>query len=393
MRFLFAIVLSCSFLHVFGQIEYEKGYFINNDGVRSDCLIKNSDWFGSPDKIKYKNSENADAVSMNVSEIKELSVGDAKFIRQTVAVEISERDIRKLSVNKNPEWQEQTLFMRVLVEGKANLYYHRMKGFDRFFFSVDGGEIKQLVYKLYLLTDDEIKYNVYYHTNTNYGQNREYINQLQTFVYCATFSPQKVKQVKYERKPLTTYFTEYNACHGIVAVDHEKHNKTKVHLWITPGLNLGGSLSLQFAGGIPADRDFGKGDGFRLGTAVEFSLPFNKNKWAILLEPAYQSTKFSKATYESVETTFSLRYHFFLGKKSRIFLNGGMVGDISTNYNGTNFSADHRFSSSWAAGAGFSFGRFGVEARRYSTRTVEPDILGSHVNFAKYSLIFGFRIF
>ncbi|SHH62735.1 hypothetical protein SAMN04488109_4714 [Chryseolinea serpens] len=391
MRILFVIVLSCSFLHAFSQIEYEKGYFINNDGVRTDCLIKNSDWFGSPDKIRYKNSESSDPVSLSVSEIKELGVGNARFIRTTLMAELATRDIRKISVNKNPEWKEQTLFLRVLVEGKANLYHHRTKGFDYFFFSIDNGDIKQLVYKLYLLTYEEMRSNVYYNTNTNYGENREYINQLQTYVYCASFSIEKVKQVKYERKPLAKYFTDYNTCHGIVAVDREKHSKQKVHLKIAPGIGTGS----QTRTGTVTHIDYGKGTDYRLGAELEFVLPFNRNKWSIFLEPGYHSFKTTgknAVTYQSIETTIGARYYFFLGKNTSLFLNAGIVGDLALTYQARDFNASG-VSISFAGGGGFQYKKFSLEARQYGTRRLLTDGSDTWLNFQKLSFILGYKIF
>jgi hypothetical protein len=394
MRVLYVIVLSCSFLQVFGQIEYEKGYFINNDGARIDCLIKNSDWFGSPDKISYKNSESSEPVPLSVSEIKELGVGNARFIRKTLTAELATRDIRKLTLNKNPEWKEQTLFIRVLVEGKANLYHHRSKGFDYFFFSVDDGEIKQLVYKLYMFTADEIRNNVYYHSNNNFGQNREYINQLQTFVYCASFSTEKVKQVKYERKPLAKYFTDYNACHGIVAVDREKHSQQKVHLKIAPGVGTG-SLN-RTDGGSFTYRDYGNATDYRLGAELEFVLPFNRNKWALLFEPAFHSFKTTgryAATYQSIEPILAARYYFFLGKNTSIFLNAGIVADLALTYEARDFTAAKGFTLSFAGGAGIQYKKFSIEARQYSTRKLLNSEQDSWLNFQKFSFILGYKIF
>jgi hypothetical protein len=391
MRILFVVVLSCSFLHVFGQIEYEKGYFINNDGVRSDCFIKNGDWFGSPDKIRYKPSESSEAISLNVSEIRELGVGTARFIRTTLPVELATRDVRKLTINKKPEWKEQTLFLRVLVEGKANLYHYRTKGFDYFFFSVDGADIKQLVYKLYFFTEDEVKNSVYLHSNTSYGQNREYINQLQTHVYCASFSVEKVKQVKYERKPLAKYFADYNACHGIVATDREKHSQQRVHLKIAPGIGTG---SLTRTGTVTSI-DYGKATDYRIGAELEFVLPFNRNKWSLFIEPAFHSFKTTgrnAVTYQSIEPTVGGRYYFFLGKNASLFLNAGMVVDMTLTYEARDFTAKG-FSVSVAGGGGFQYKKFSIEARQYGTRRLLSDTYDTWLNFQKFSFILGYKIF
>ena len=37
----------------FGQIKYEKGYFINNENKKIECLIKNKDWKNNPSEFSY----------------------------------------------------------------------------------------------------------------------------------------------------------------------------------------------------------------------------------------------------------------------------------------------------------------------------------------------------
>ena len=36
-----SLILTIISLQAFAQIKYESGYFINNEGIRTDCLIKN----------------------------------------------------------------------------------------------------------------------------------------------------------------------------------------------------------------------------------------------------------------------------------------------------------------------------------------------------------------
>jgi len=38
----------------FSQINFEKGYFIDNLGAKTDCYIKNIDWNLNPDTFDYK---------------------------------------------------------------------------------------------------------------------------------------------------------------------------------------------------------------------------------------------------------------------------------------------------------------------------------------------------
>ncbi|MBI9054042.1 MAG: hypothetical protein JEY96_09520 [Bacteroidales bacterium] len=40
--------------NVIGQIEFEQGYFIENDGIQTECLIKNMAWASNPKAFSYK---------------------------------------------------------------------------------------------------------------------------------------------------------------------------------------------------------------------------------------------------------------------------------------------------------------------------------------------------
>ena len=46
--FLFYLTFSYS------QITFEKGYFISNDGIKTECFIKNLDWRNNPTEFEYK---------------------------------------------------------------------------------------------------------------------------------------------------------------------------------------------------------------------------------------------------------------------------------------------------------------------------------------------------
>jgi hypothetical protein len=65
---------------------------------------------------------------------------------------------------------------------------------------------------------------------------------------------------------------------------------------------------------------------FSGGIEAEFVLPFNKNKWAIILEPTYNSYDASissepiKIDYQALELPLGLRHYFFLNDRSKISL-------------------------------------------------------------------------
>ncbi|WKN29896.1 hypothetical protein PZB74_13065 [Porifericola rhodea] len=81
----FSLMLSFS---GFAQIEFEKGYFINNAGQRKDCLIKNMDWKDSPTSFLYKASASAQEQSADIEEVSEFGVaGYIKYVRSEVQID------------------------------------------------------------------------------------------------------------------------------------------------------------------------------------------------------------------------------------------------------------------------------------------------------------------
>lgn len=54
MRKIASIVLFLFAVCVHAQIGFEKGYFISNDSLKTECFIKNLDWRSSPIVFSYK---------------------------------------------------------------------------------------------------------------------------------------------------------------------------------------------------------------------------------------------------------------------------------------------------------------------------------------------------
>ena len=155
------------------QIIFEKGYFINNNNQKTECLIKNLDWRKNPTDFKYKLSQNDLAKVATISSVKEFGVYNySKYIRVSTKIDRSSTEIDELDYNRNPNWSEETLFLKVLTEGSASLYNFVDKRNERFFFNTNNRAIEQLVYK-------EYKKN-----NTAVIQNNQYRQQLLNNVNC-----------------------------------------------------------------------------------------------------------------------------------------------------------------------------------------------------------------
>ena len=98
-----SVLLFHSFFQISGQIKFEKGYIIDNSGVKTECLIRNLDWRDNPRVIQYKLSEESDIVSGSIDFIKEFKVDNyPRFVRYDVKIDRSSSDIVNLSKTRSP---------------------------------------------------------------------------------------------------------------------------------------------------------------------------------------------------------------------------------------------------------------------------------------------------
>ncbi len=388
------LFLLCSFS--FAQIIFEKGYILDTNNHRIECLIKNNDWKLNPNEFEYKLNEHDTSEQGNLLNIKEFGIiGLSRFVRADVKIDISPWEITKLSKVRNPEWSQQQLFLKVFVEGKASLYYFASNELVRFFYSVDDTTIKQLIYKQYFVDDDHV------------ATNRKFREQLWLDMRCENAKMSSVENLDFKKNSLMKYFENYNQCNGKESLIYGKiEKKDFFHLRITPGINIS-SVSISDNFYEIYNTEFKNQLGFRTGIEAEYILPFNKNKWGILFEPTFQhlySVKQIKAVsatinYNSIEFSLGIRHYFFLKKELKLFVNAFFVPGYSLNFNST-ITYDYPFASpleiktnySVACGGGISFKKISAEMRYYTQR----DMLDNFYWISKYgnfSAIFGFKLF
>ena len=133
-------------------------------------------------------------------------------------------------------------------------------------------------------------------------------------------------------------------------------------------------------------------------------MPFNKNKWAIIIEPTFQyfkadnttNNKTATADYKSIELPFGVRHSFFLTDNSKIFINGLYIHDLSLNSemsydNGNKLEAEGL--NSIAFGLGYNKQKFSLEMRYATSRDILADYPYWDSKYQTFSIIFGYNIF
>ena len=122
---LFLLIILFSYSS-YSQIVFEKGYFINNSNEKMECFIKNIDWRNNPTEFTYKTSEVSTQKNIGIESVKEFGLYNfSKYVRKTVEIDKSLESLDRLAHEKNPVFIEQELFLKVLVEGQANLYVYQ----------------------------------------------------------------------------------------------------------------------------------------------------------------------------------------------------------------------------------------------------------------------------
>lgn len=386
MRLLTFLLFQLFAFTLFSQISFEKGYFVANDGTKTECYIKNLDWKNNPNSITYRINENDSNKNVSIGEIEEFGIDNiSKYIRSTVQVDESSSNLDKLSYVKEPEMIEKTVFLNVLVEGEATLYSYTKKNLVRYFYSHQGGQMEPLIYKKYVLNSGKVRIN------------NSFKQQLWSNLECDKMVSTALDKLEYTQSDLVDYIVNYNDCVGSDQVTYGDGNKIVVNISIRPGLNF---ASLELSDGF----NFGTNPGWRIGAEVEFVLPFQKNKWAIVIDPTIQKYNTTSSlsgeqrsiSYNSLEVPLGVRHYFFMKEQGKLYLNLLGVFDFPFTENTVNiFSTDLTLSGSanLAFGFGYDTGKkLNLELRYQTARDLLTAAPSVYANFRQISLIAGYTL-
>jgi hypothetical protein len=378
----------------FGQIKYEKGYFINHDRKRVECLIKNREWKNNPVEFNYKLGNSAKTESGDLTSVNEFGIYNSfKFIAADVKIDRSFNPKTSISTEKDPIWKQEKLFLKVLVEGKANLYVYEDENLVKFFYSMNGGTtIDQLVYKEYKVDMNLVK-------NTSFRQ------QIWKDLQFKDSYMDEVQNMPYTAEAIGKYFTAYDRSFGnTVSQINPIERKSYLNLKLTPGINFSsGSMT------VPVNRhvDFKSSQSFRMGIEAEWLFALHNYKFALVFEPTFQTYKSGAdqkdgiINYSSVEFPLGVRYYYHLNDQTRLYLNGFYVPGVVMKFNSEIkylIIAPDQYRSivvspegNMAFGGGIDHKRFSLEARYYTDRNLSKGLYDP--TYSRFSVILGYKIF
>ncbi|WP_264529322.1 PorT family protein [Flavobacterium sp. N502540] len=404
---LFLVLTLIISINSYSQIVFEHGYIINQNDQKIECQIENQDWKNTPTSFRYQLPDNTNIITADIKTVKEFAItGQSKYIRSLVKIDRSSKNIENMSTDKNPDLKEETLFLKVLIEGKASLYLYDDGNLRRFFYKMDNTEIKQLIYKTYLVNE-----------NYSIAKNNYFREQLFIDLKCDNILQREYEILDYNYNKLLKFFIKYNKCSDTnFATFETKEKKDLFNLTIRPRLNSS-SLSMNNSNFSTYDTKFDSKLNLSIGLEAEFIFPFNKNKWALIVEPTYQyynSEKTNKTNnvlggevtakvdYKSIELPIGIRHYFFLKNQSKIFVNASLLFDINSKSkielvrkDGSELNnLDVGSRSTMALGVGGKFrDKYSIEFRYLFGRTILKDYLAYDSKFATVSLIVGYSFF
>jgi len=385
----YMVILLLQSITASAQINFEPGYYVDNNGNRIEGMIKNMDWRYNPTMIEFKSSSEEVQV-LTIDQIQEFEITNySKYVRFNVKMDRTSKNVNEINENPDPVFKEEILLLKTLFEGQANLFEYVEGNLIRYFLQMEGQDIQQLIYKKYKNEEGVVV------------SNQSYKNQLWRNLYCVEISEDDLQRVTYTRRSLMKYLTRYSRCKGIELTDYHgksESDRKQYRLTVRPGVTF-----ITLTAGNPNTNRFTLKEyeyeskvGFRIGLENEYILAVNRNKWSILLEPTYQSYSTEEdyngepvsVDYSSIEIPIGLRYYMYLNDNQRIFANFLLAFDVTLN-NELIYPDDNEFETKtgpyMAFGAGYSLNnKFDIELRY----TFNRDLLSDYVSWeATYSTI------
>lgn len=389
----------------FAQNKFEPGYYIDNSGVKTECLIKNYEWKNNPKSIEIKSSQDENIITKSIDVIKEFSIIDkTKYIRETVKIDVSVFNLQTPERDPNPTFQDKTLFLKVLVEGKSNLYYFENELYARYFYG-NAEKIEQLIYKKYE-NDDR-----------NISENERYKQQL--FVNFKCNNDQKsIESLEYNDE-LVDYFIKTNNC--ISGTNESKiitqKRKFEINLKLNLLVNSNSStyVSPYMKNTYKSENSTNMGYGFE----AEIILPYNNGNWSVVFDPYYYKYQEplmdskNKIQFENNVSVFKIplgiRRYFSINNNSKFFANVALCLNASksiiSNVNEYSYLSFNQItkeeiyndmynSFNFNFGVGYQYKRYNIEVK-FNPKTVNAgnQIVGEEFYIKQTSLKLGYKLF
>lgn len=342
----------------FSQKNFYKGYYIDNNGSKIECLISYNGFENNPSQIECKKTKKEIKQTLTINDIKEFGIyKNCKYIRAKVDIDYSGNKIEELSFDKTPKWKNEVVFLKVLMEGKANLYEYKNQNMFRYFYSKSDVPITQLINNNYL-TD-----------SITFRANSEYKKQLQKDLSSEKTPFNVVSNIEYTPKKLLYFFKKYNKSFSDTIVYYDKNQDIK----ISPQIGLNRShIEISNFDGTKDIAEMPIKHNLQIGTEFSSSLD---GKFNIFIRPTFQIYQ-NEIMYKWIDfQTSYATISFPIGVNYKIYQNKDFTSKIGLSY-----------SLIFIDGGGVMVGRSGEPYNSVGNLTFDIGL-----NYKKYSLFYSYN--
>lgn len=322
---------------IFSQT-YKKGYFVDNNGQKTECFISSDVLLYSPEVIDFRLDVSAQTQTKSIRELKEVVLYDLiQYKKFTVNVDFSSSKLDELTNFKELTLVQKELFLEVIEKGKLLLYHYKRPSFSRFFYAKNENEVPDMLdYKKYLSGTNE---NIIL-TNEFYKQ------ELLNAMFDAGIVKSDIDNIGYYEKDLAKLFRRYNSSfNSVEELDNKgKEKALKFALAVKPKFSFS-LMKMEFvfdspnAVGFYSPANFSKTvpeigvefegylyQGFTAYLGVShFNFKDTSNQ--IIYGVASPNTNFNAAVnFEALKVALGIRKYFSLDPKEKlaISIHGGL---------------------------------------------------------------------
>lgn len=306
----------------YSQYRFESGYYISNDGAKTDCLIEKKEWANWSNKF-FNTSINGSVEQIKIADVKEFGIDNKlKFITHETQIEKSLDYIEKLDKSKDFDFNKERVLLKVIVEGDLSLYQYLENNVKKFFYKTTNSDIMQLKYKRYV--DENYAPRIVLNTVI------EYKNQLEEDAKC---SGNNFSKLNYELSSLKKYIISQNKCSNSEIIFASKRiTQTKLAISASVGLNIS-NLDVQRSGTTftlnSINPSFGIDLDFLIPTItgdleLNFKAHYSSFKIKEDIEFGLSSVREVQVEYSEVLLGIGGGYRFYLDNDKSITLGGGI---------------------------------------------------------------------
>src|SRR5690606_32751851 len=226
-KLVFSVIVLFS-VFSYSQIKFEKGHIILNNGAKVNCYIKNIESRENPEYFEYRiNLDDNNVQLANLNTVSEVAIENSyKYQRHRVSIDVSQYG--NLAPEREPKWEKKTIFLRVLMEGSASLYYFQERGVSSYFYKKD-----ELVE-----TPVQLVYKEYSQDGVRLRKNESYKQDLLNTLKCESVGLQSFEKLNYTEEALTKLFKAYNTCMGSEVKTFASSSSGLFNLKIAPRVNI-----------------------------------------------------------------------------------------------------------------------------------------------------------